>query len=148
MCNSASWPGVRKILILGFGVPATPGSHLARCEGGVDRKSGRARSGELEMRTKNPKVCGSQPPPPISFPQLPASMFRAPAVAASLAFLESSMLPMLVQRRPIMPRKRARKPRRMAVIMSARQPWTYPGEREEGAAVSLAPLSPSPRPYS
>lgn len=75
----------------------------------------------------------SQPPttaqgPPTTFPQLPASMYRAPAVAASLAFLESTKLPMFVQRSPIMPKKRPRKPRRMAVIMSARQAWMYPGE--------------------
>lgn len=47
-------------------------------------------------------------------------------MASSLAFLERSMLPTLVQRSPTMPRKRPRKPRRMAVIMRARQPWTYP----------------------
>lgn len=64
--------------------------------------------------------------PPVTFPQLPASMCRAPATAASLAFLERTGPPMFVQRSPTMPRKRPRKPRRMAVIMSARQAWMYP----------------------
>lgn len=88
---------------------------------------------------------------PTTFPQLPASMCRAPAVAASLAFLESSTFPMLMQRSPTMPRKRPRKPRKMAVIMSARQAWMYPGEVGRGHGSLSWPLPPSttePAPFS
>lgn len=59
-----------------------------------------------------------------------------------MVFLESSRPPMFVQRSPTMPRKRPRKPRRMAVIMSARQAWMYPGEagRSHGSQSRPFPL--------
>lgn len=101
-------------------------------------------------RQGTPGALPPQPPSttqgtPVPFPQLPASMCRAPAVAASLAFLESSILPMFTQRSPTMPRKRPRKPRKMAVIMSARQAWMYPGEVGRSHGSLSWPLAP-PRP--
>lgn len=72
---------------------------------------------KLDVRAENMRAALG----PLS--QLPASMWKVPPVAPSLAFVEGTMLPMLMQRSPRIPRKRPRKPRRMAVIMSARQPW-------------------------
>lgn len=108
-------------------------------QGGEGRAEQKGRVRQAPRHTP-PRVCSFSPP-------LPASMWRAPAMASSLAFLETSMLPTLVQRSPTMPRKRPRKPRRMAVIMRARQPWTYPGEcTGEAGQPFPAPKTPSTRP--